>query len=168
MNAGAGKAKGSAFENLIGEQFRNWWKVEKPYFTRLPRHRGLEGEYWYPKDFPHLVECKHYKDIDFWQAFSSDNFIVEQWWRKAHEEATNLGKATMLILKKNNYPALCGLSSSNMNVLVDTYKRAFFEPILVLLSKDVEVKFFLLEKLFQMDAEYIKAHLGGLKAERGV
>lgn len=59
------------------------------------------------------VECKCYrKDPDFWHVFSSEKWIVAEWWNKLKIEARPHGLIPLLIMKRNNFPIVVALPST--------------------------------------------------------
>lgn len=124
-----GKEKGTRFEILVAERLSHWWGNT---FKRTPnsgalRWRGVTftyGDILPPEDFPCVIECKHYREVNLDRVIRAGvrgdveyGFITYWWFKqiirdvKRCLEETDLSVHAMLVYRMNNRPIRLGLSS---------------------------------------------------------
>ena len=125
MKAGAGKRKGGSFERWVARTLSQWL-TGKPKSQELIRSvtsggwaAGLESDApWrhvgdlapngkvgdaFRKRF--AVECKHHREIDLYELWTSENGRLLKWWRKLLLEVEpHDGLDPMLIMRSNFRP----------------------------------------------------------------
>jgi len=118
MKKGGGHRKGSSFERKVAKLFDLWWEVPKYTFWRTVLSGGwhqpgdisirtVNGE---PIKWPFIVECKHYKTIDFWDVLkSSKNIKLFKWWNQVTIDQRKVSvpyPIRLLIVHANNTPII--------------------------------------------------------------
>jgi hypothetical protein len=134
------KAKGSGFERKVAKQISEWitggqdrtqlirsvssggWGTRRESKDEAWRQvgdlapNGPAGERF--RQF-FAVECKHYREIDWWAGFAGKEPIPYLWWRKLVTEAREASASLpagldflrpLLIIKQNNRPQLVGFN----------------------------------------------------------
>lgn len=129
-----GKSKGSAFERLVAGLLDDWWGVPKKTFWRTtnsggwvepgdiaPRQRNGQD----PVRFPVVIECKHYRTIDFLDIFKTEKKqdpMLAQWWDQvttSQQQAQNSQPLLtypiirLLIFRQNNSQIFVGFSTED-------------------------------------------------------
>ena len=106
----SGKNKGSRFERAVARMIDAWWEVSPKTFARSENSGGVSqpGDIaprlmprQAPPWFPFLLECKHYKDFNFFELFNAETKTgpkIIKWWRQTVEAQ---GRAIVEL----NYPA---------------------------------------------------------------
>ena len=119
MKAGRGRIKGSSFERTIAKQLKAWWGEGS--WARTPLSGGwakgsafsVRGDIvTTAKDFPFVVECKHYKKFPLMAAWVGKGPFWT-WWKQALNQAEKL--SPLLVFKANHVPIL--VATDNKNVI---------------------------------------------------
>jgi hypothetical protein len=128
-----GKSKGSEFERMVAKLLDVWWEVPKGTFWRSKISGGADepGDITPRfstelKEWPFVIECKHYKEVKLIQLLSSsslkDGGQILQWWQqlsKDHQKALTKKPNTLLyrllFMKGTNTPLLVGFRPMDFN-----------------------------------------------------
>jgi len=126
VKAGAGHAKGSAFERLCCKRLSRWLShgERDDLFWRSAMSGGratlqlrqdiinkaqsgdmtaISAEA-YAFAAEHFIECKHYKDLGFGRGLICQTGTIWTFWQRACREAAKHGKIPILIARQNLYP----------------------------------------------------------------
>jgi len=96
------KIKGTKFENKIAKLFTEHFGVP---FRRTPLSGALEyikGDVWPPKFmhvWPYVIECKHYKELNFNSLLTAKSNDIWGFWEETLEEAKIMEMKPLLIFK---------------------------------------------------------------------
>lgn len=141
MRPGGGKEKGSAFERVVARRFDVWSGVSKNTFWRSTNSGGwVEPGDITPrfrenaKDiiFPFVVECKFYKNIDFFSRQKKP--LLTCWWEQvtssqeqSHSMTPHKKVIRLLILKQNNKPPFAGFCKQDFPPSVSPFLFALLQ-----------------------------------------
>jgi hypothetical protein len=117
--------KGANWERNLARLFSKWLtgRATPPVLWRSTqsggwKHRGASnagdlsanGEEGQALIDQWVIEAKHWNKIDFWHVFSRpETSDLVKWWIKVSQEAVELEKLPMLIVKRDYYPPLIGI-----------------------------------------------------------
>lgn len=91
--ANKSKAKGSAFELKIAKLLTQHYKIE---FKRVPMSGALaffKGDIFSPKQFTtfeYVIECKHYKAVNFNSLLTAKSNDMYSWWEQTQRETKQM------------------------------------------------------------------------------
>lgn len=130
-------AKGGAFERKIRDIFETYYDIP---FERVPSSGALDylkGDVWAPHHqhvWPYVIECKHYKELDFNSLLTAKSNDLYSFWEQAtrqveeQEEKSGRKKIALVVFRWNrskNY-VICELEEIPLeHIVVKAHGHAF-------------------------------------------
>lgn len=96
------KVKGSTYEAKIRDLLSKELNLE---FKRMPLSGSLEylkGDLWVPSDtasWPYVVECKHYKEVNWNSLLTAKSSDLISFWKQAYDAAIVMKKKPLVIYR---------------------------------------------------------------------
>lgn len=161
------KIKGSEFERKVSKELSLWitnnkrddgfWRTQSSGGRWTSRRKSNQETYNQDGDITSThpdcnffseffcIECKHYKEINFWDFINKNKNGILSWWKKLSKESKELNKIPVLIAKQNYQPVLW-ISS---NKLYEEFKLE--NPIMKIWLDDEEIVIYKFEDIKKYD-----------------